>query len=97
MLNDSTFALPYWDWTDENRRDEIWNLIGKSDCGVFSDTPNSDTIEAPVDGPFSNWNTICTNLQDIVCNASNQIRNPTKNPDSVLVVFKEFNVGLISK
>ena len=83
MLNDPTFALPYWDWTDEDRRDEIWDLIGTSNCGIFSDPPTNDTVEAPVDGPFSNWSAICTNAEDIVCNASNQVCNPTENPTRI--------------
>ena len=79
MLNDPTFALPYWDWTDEDKRDDIWDLLGKSNCGIFSDSPNMETVEAPVDGPFSEWYTICTNYEDIICNASNQVCNPNEN------------------
>ena len=82
MLNDPTFALPYWDWTDENRRDQIWDLMGRSDCGIFS-TDNT-TREAPlIDGPFSSWDTICTNIEDIICNPNNQVCNPTENPGSI--------------
>ena len=79
MLNDSTFALPYWDWTDKDKRDDIWDLLGKSNCGIFSDPPNMETVEAPVDGPFSEWYTICTNFTNIICNASNQVCNPNEN------------------
>ena len=79
MLNDPTFGLPYWDWTDENQRDDIWDLLGKSNCGIFSNPPNSSTFEAPVDGPFSEWDTICTNYADIICNANNQVCNPKEN------------------
>ena len=79
MLNDPTFALPYWDWTDEDKRDKIWDLMGKSNCGIFSDPPTDDTVETPIDGPFSNWGTICTNLKGITCNGGNQVCNPTKN------------------
>ena len=43
----------------------------------FSGSPNSETEEALVDGPFANWN--CTNYEEIICNADNQICNPTEN------------------
>ena len=79
MINDSTFALPYWNWTEKDRRDEIWELMGKSNCGIFSKPPNNETEEAPVDGPFANWNAICTNYEEIICNADNQVCNPTEN------------------
>ena len=79
ILDDPTFALPYWDWTEEDKRDEIWNLMGTSNCGIFSNPPNIETVKAPVDGPFSTWDTICTNLEDIVCNEDNQVCNPTEN------------------
>ena len=45
----------------------------------FSNPPNRNTDEAPVDGPFSSWDTICTNYEDIICNASNQVCNPNEN------------------
>ena len=84
MLNDPTFALPYWDWTDENIRHDIWNLLGTSNCGILSDPPNNATIEAPVDsGPFSTWDAICTNFKDIACNIDNQVCNPTDNPGRI--------------
>lgn len=50
MLNDPTFALPYWDWIDEDR-DEIWDLMGKSNYGIFSDPPNNNS-EAELMGNF---------------------------------------------
>ena len=82
MLDDPTFALPYWDWTDENRRDEIWDLMGKSDCGIFS--TNDTIIKAPVDADhFPSWYAICTNIKEIVCNTNNQVCNPTENPDRI--------------
>ena len=93
----STFALPYWDWTDENRRDEIWDLMGRSNCGIFSNPPTFKTVEASVDGPFTNWNTICTNIKDITCNGGNQVCNPTEseNLDRIqLVVLKDCSVAL---
>jgi len=78
VLNDSTFGLPYWDWTDVKTRDDIWDLMGTSNCGIFAEPPaNNNTVEAPINGPFSNWTTICTNRQEIVCNAQNQVCNPT--------------------
>ena len=88
MLNDPRFALPYWDWTDENRRDQIWKLMGTSDCGIFSSAHNgmnnSMNRKAPVNtGPFMSWNTICRNTKEIICNANNQVCNPTKNPGSI--------------
>ena len=80
MLNDSTFALPYWDWTDESNRDAIWNLMGKSNCGMFSDPINDETMKATVmHDLFSDWDTICTNDKDIICNENNQVCNPTEN------------------
>ena len=79
MLNDPTFALPYWDWTDEDKRDEIWDLLGTSDCGTFSTTGNTKTKEAEIDGPFHSWDIICTRVEDIVCNVNNQVCNPTEN------------------
>ena len=77
MLNDPTFALPYWNWTDTNR-DNIWDLFGRSNCGIFSDPPNNDTIKAPIDGLYANWDTICTNFEHLTCNDGNQVCNPTK-------------------
>ena len=77
MLNDTRFALPYWNWTEANR-DDIWNLIGVSNCGIFSNPPNNDTVEAPVDGPFANWDTICTNFEHLTCNDDNQVCNPNE-------------------
>ena len=79
MLTDPTFALPYWDWTDKSKRNGIWNLLGTSNCGIFSNPPDRDTDEAPVNGPFSNWDTICTNYTDVICNANNQVCNPNEN------------------
>ena len=86
MLNDPTFALPYWDWTDENKRDEIWNLMGRSNCGVFSNPPNDALIKAELENqsPFSTWDTICTNIKGIIiCNENNQVCNPTENFDRI--------------
>ena len=83
MLDDPTFALPYWDWTDEDERDNIWNLMGTSNCGIFSNPPNNETEEAPVDGPFSNWDAICTNFEEIACDVDNQVCNPTENPGNI--------------
>ena len=78
VLNDPTFGLPYWDWTDKETRDDIWDLMGTSNCGIFAEPPaDNNTVEAPVNGPFSNWTTICTNSQEIVCNAQNQVCNPS--------------------
>ena len=77
MLNDPMFALPYWNWTDTNR-DNIWDLFGRSDCGIFSDSPNNDTIKAPIDGLYANWDTICTNFEHLTCNDGNQVCNPTE-------------------
>ena len=74
MLNDPTFALPYWDWTDENKRDEIWDLVGKSNCGIFF---NTEPSESDIEGQFSSWDTVCRNIKDIVCNIDNQVCNPT--------------------
>lgn len=76
VSNDPTFGLPYWDWTDESAREQIWDLMGKSDCGIFGD--DSTIIEAPIDGPFQEWDAICTNALGIVCNADNQMCNPTQ-------------------
>ena len=78
MLDDPTFALPYWDWTNE---DKLWDLIGRSDCGIFS--ADNETEEAPVNGPFASWDTICTNVEDIVCDEDNQVCNPTQNFDKI--------------
>ena len=72
MLNDPTFALPYWDWTDENRRDDIWNLMGTSNCN-----PSNTTNETEIGGQFSTWKTVCTDPY-IVCNLENQICNPAE-------------------
>ena len=76
LSNDPTFGLPYWDWTDESMRNQIWDIMGKSDCGIFGD--NDTTVEAPIDGPFQNWDAICTNALGIICNANNQMCNPTE-------------------
>ena len=76
MINDPTFALPYWDWLDETTRNQIWDLMGKSNCGMF---PPNPSINETIDGPFSNWSTVCTNSQDLVCNGGNQVCNPTEN------------------
>ena len=58
----------------------IWNLMGTSNCGIFSDPPNNETEEAPVDGPFSDWDAICTNFEEIACNVDNQVCNPSEKP-----------------
>ena len=77
ILGDPTFGLPYWDWTDERTRDEIWDIMGSSNCGIFAEPPaTNNTVEAPINGPFSNWTTICTDAGEIVCNAQNQVCNP---------------------
>ena len=83
MLGDPTFALPYWDWTDEDERDNIWDLMGTSNCGIFSDPPNDETVSAPVDGPFSTWDAICTNGEELACNVDNQVCNPTENSANI--------------
>jgi len=79
VSNNPMFGLPYWDWTDEDERDDIWDLIGKSDCGIFATTPDNTTAEAPIDGPFADWDAICTNPLEIICNADNQMCNPMQN------------------
>jgi len=95
MLDNPTFALPYWDWTDENRRDEIWDLYGKSNCGIFFNPENNYNETNPennynetnpennynetVGNPFDRWKTICTNFEEIICNENNQVCNPTEN------------------
>ena len=76
VTNNPRFGLPYWDWTDEDARDDIWDLMGKSDCGIFADPPDNTTSEAPIDGPFADWDAICTNPLEIICNAANQMCNP---------------------
>jgi len=51
--------------------------MGTSNCGIFVEPPvNSSTSEAPINGPFSNWTTICANSLEIICNAQNQVCNP---------------------
>ena len=79
MFNDPTFAIPYWDWTDETVRDRIWSILGTSDCGIFSDNPNDGMAEAPITGQFDHWDTVCTDRLGIVCNADNQMCNPIDN------------------
>lgn len=79
MFNDPTFAMPYWDWTDEGSRDHIWNILGTSNCGMFSDNPNDNITEAPIEGLFSRWDTVCTDRLGIVCNADNQMCDPIEN------------------
>lgn len=79
MFNDPTFAIPYWDWSDETTRDKIWNILGTSNCGIFSDPPDNSTAEAPIIGLFDQWDTICTDRLGIVCNADNQMCNPIQN------------------
>lgn len=74
VTRDPTFGLPYWDWTDESQRDDIWDIMGKSDCGIFGNDPNK--TQAPIDGPFKNWDAICTDALGIICNADNQVCNP---------------------
>ena len=49
MCNDPTFAMPYWDWTDEASHNHIWNILGTSNCSMFSDNPNDNIIEAPIE------------------------------------------------
>ena len=81
MLNDPTFALPYWDWSDENR-DEIWDLMGTSNCGVFLDNTKDEDKQVDV-GPFTAWDAICTDIENIICNEDNQMCNPTDNPKKI--------------
>ena len=76
VANDSTFGLPYWDWTDEATRDRIWDLTGTSECGNFGN--NDSIVEAPINGPFQDWDAICTDAKGIVCNADNQMCNPAE-------------------
>ncbi|XP_065904893.1 uncharacterized protein [Dysidea avara] len=86
VLNDSTFGFPYWDWTDEKTRNNIWNIayMGSSNCGIFAEPPaNSNTTQAPINGHFSNWSTICADSQQIVCNTQNQLCNPTKSSGKI--------------
>ena len=52
-------------------------------CGIFSGLPNNETEEAPIDGLFSDWDAICTNFEEIVCNVDNQVCNPSVNPASI--------------
>ena len=97
MLNDPTFALPYWDWSDKNRQnqDKFWNLMGKSNCGIFPNptnpTNNTDSkMEAKVKGEFSTWKTVCTDPY-IVCNLENQVCNPAEYLD------RTDNIGKITR
>ena len=80
MLNDPTFALPYWDWTDENKWDEIWDLMETSNCGIFSNTEPSESV---INGQFSSWNAVCTNIEELICNTDNQVCNPTVNTGNI--------------
>ena len=79
MFHDPSFALPYWDWSDEVTRDRIWNILGTSKCGIFSDRQNDTIPGALIEGVFDHWDTVCTDRLGIVCNADNQMCNPTEN------------------
>ena len=89
FTNNPTFSLPYWDWTDQNTSEEIWHLMGTSNCGIFQIGNNSNNTnsngtgcsieEAPVEGPFEDWDAICANPEKIICDVSNQMCNPTQN------------------
>jgi len=85
VLNDSTFGLPYWDWTNhsENMKDKIWHIVGSSNCGIFANSSNDNTTQAPINGPFSKWNTICANSKQIVCNPQNQMCDPTRSSGKI--------------
>ena len=73
----------------------------------FSDPPNNDTVEVPIDGPFTNWDTICTNFEDITCNDHNQVCIPTEDlgriqrciggTESMLPSVQEVTVALMEQ
>ena len=62
MLNDLTFALPYWDWTEPNAI-RIFNttLFGVDDCMIDGSTSRNRITSKY----FRNWTPVCTNFKNL--------------------------------
>ena len=80
MLNDSTFALPYWDWTAyadlKARNDDAcpdvfsYELFGANDDTCLEITNKNETNDRPIITNKFNWRPICTNYKKkkVLCN-----------------------------
>jgi tyrosinase len=59
--NDPNFALPFWDWTDEDTRDEVWQIFGGNGTEPADYAPGITPEEVGFGGfmapgtPFANW------------------------------------------
>ena len=60
--------LPYWDWTDQDKRDEIWNLIGEQvivEFFLILQTIKLGKLQLMMVHLILAWNTICTNIEEL--------------------------------